>query len=124
MMMNPDGKPTTPHPSPPVIARTSMRFGQIIEIAIDSFRANKRSFAPTAMGMIIGSASVVVVVTVGLTGKQYAMKLIQGIGANMIAAEYYGGGTGDVNSNQDYLTAADVTAVTKQVPGIVAASPM
>jgi putative ABC transport system permease protein len=101
-----------------------VRFGQVIELAIESFRANKGSFALTAMGMIIGSASVILVVTVGLTGKQYAMDLIEGIGANMIVAEYYGGGRGDANSGQDYLTVADVTAVTKQVPGIVAASPM
>ena len=31
----------------------------------------------TAMGMVIGTASLIMVVTIGLTGKQYALNQIQ-----------------------------------------------
>ena len=41
------------------------------KLAIDSFRASKTRFLLTALGMVIGTASVILVVTIGLTGKQY-----------------------------------------------------
>ncbi len=93
---------------------------EILYLAMDSFRTNKVRFALTALGMVMGSASVILVVTIGLTGKQYAINYIQGIGANMIIADYPGSGGGE----PDFLTRDDLTAVEEQVPGIVAASPM
>lgn len=120
--------PTRPHN--PSFARTlasakqTMVLSEILHLAFDSFRTNKVRFALTALGMVMGSASVILVVTIGLTGKQYAIHLIQGIGSNMITADYQGGNTGTANGSPDYLTADDVTAVDEQVPGIVASSPM
>jgi putative ABC transport system permease protein len=61
------------------------------------------------------------VVTIGMTGKQYILSLIQAIGANMIDAEYQGGGEG---TTPDRLTVDDMYAVLQRVPGIVAASPV
>jgi putative ABC transport system permease protein len=101
-------------------AKKTMVLSEILSLAIDSFRANKVRFALTALGMVMGSASVILVVTIGLTGKQYAVNYIQGIGANMIVADYQGGAEG----NPDYLTKDDLTAVMEQVPGLVDASPM
>ncbi|MEO6829074.1 MAG: ABC transporter permease [Acidobacteriaceae bacterium] len=105
-------------------AKKTMVFSEIMHLAVDSFRANKVRFALTALGMVMGSASVILVVTIGLTGKQYAVNYIQGIGANMITADYQGGGTGDVSTDQDFLKKEDLTAVVDRVPGIVGASPM
>jgi len=105
-------------------AKKTMVLSEIIHMALDSFRANKVRFALTALGMVMGSASVILVVTIGLTGKQYAINLIQGIGANMIVADYQGGGAGAIAAEQDFLTKDDLTAVDEQVPGIVWSSPM
>ena len=105
-------------------AKQTMVLSEILHLAFDSFRTNKVRFALTALGMVMGSASVILVVTIGLTGKQYAIHLIQGIGSNMITADYQGGGTGMGDETPDYLTKDDVTAVDEQVPGIVASSPM
>jgi putative ABC transport system permease protein len=74
--------------------------------------------------MVIGTASLILVVTIGLTGKQYVLSLIQGIGANLIYAEYEGGSQRITNTASDPLTVDDMTAVREQVPGIVAASPV
>src|SRR6185437_14548442 len=101
-------------------AKKTMVLSEIIHLAMDSFRTNKVRFALTSLGMVMGSASVILVVTIGLTGKQYAVNYIQGIGANMIIADYPGSGGGE----PDFLTKDDLTAVKEQVPGIVAASPM
>src|SRR5438874_1192510 len=65
---------------------------EIAMVAIDSFRQNRIRFALTALGMVIGTASLILVVTIGLTGKHYVLNQIQSIGANLIEAEYLGGG--------------------------------
>jgi putative ABC transport system permease protein len=54
-----------------------------------------------------------------MTGKKYVLDQIQGIGVNMIVVEYQGGDHGS-----DFLTIDDMDAVLRQVPGIVAASPV
>src|SRR5215472_2440610 len=107
-------------------ATKTMLFSEIVSIAIDSFRTSKVRFALTALGMVIGTASLIVVVTIGLTGKQYVLNQIQAIGSNMIYAYYEAGSAASVNAGgiADYLTLADMRAVQEQVPGIQAASPM
>ena len=47
-------------------------------------------FGLTALGMVIGTASLILVVTIGLTGKQYILTQIRSIGVNMIQAYYAG----------------------------------
>ena len=64
--------------------RASIKLGEILSFAYDTFNSNKVRFALTALGMVIGTASLILVVTIGLTGKQYVQRLIQAIGANMI----------------------------------------
>src|SRR3984893_13229699 len=95
--------------------------GEIVSFAYDTFCSNKVRFALTALGMVIGTASLILVVTIGMTGKQYVLNQIQAIGANMVYAEYQGGAG---NTNPDLLTIDDMRAVLQQVPGIAAASPV
>jgi putative ABC transport system permease protein len=106
-------------------ARRTMLFSEIVSIAVDSFRSSKVRFLLTALGMVIGTASLIMVVTIGLTGKQYALNQIQSIGANMAVAYWQGGGNNAVTTGaRDDLTVDDMKAVQEQVPGIQAASPM
>jgi putative ABC transport system permease protein len=105
-------------------ARNTMLFSEILSIAVDSFRTAKTRFLLTALGMVIGTASLIIVVTIGLTGKQYVMNQIQAIGANLIYAYYEAGSNGSQNGGSDFLTVEDMRAVQQEVPGIQAASPM
>ena len=45
----------------------------------------------TMLGMIIGSASVILVATLGSTGKQYALDELTSLGPNKIELQYGGG---------------------------------
>ena len=102
-----------------------MVLSEIVMLALDSFRSSKIRFALTALGMVIGSASLILVVTIGLTGKQYVLKAIQGVGTNMVELEYSGGGVGAItDTRNDFLTRDDETAVMEQVPAVAASSPM
>jgi putative ABC transport system permease protein len=106
-------------------AKRTMLFSEIVVLALDSFRASKVRFALTALGMVIGSASLILVVTIGLTGKQYVLRAIQGVGTNMVELEYSGGGVSAiVDTRNDFLTRDDESAVMEQVPSIAASSPM
>jgi len=106
-------------------ATKTMLFSEIAKLAVDSFRSSKVRFALTALGMVIGTASLILVVTIGLTGKQYILNQIQAIGANMIYAYYEGGSNSSFSTVQkDELTDEDVRAVRQEVPDIVAASAM
>lgn len=97
---------------------------EIALVAIDSFRQNKIRFVLTALGMVIGTASLILVVTIGLTGKHYILSQIQNIGSNVIWAEYKGEGPRATPVTSDYLTIDDMNAALQLVPGMRAASPV
>ncbi len=99
-----------------------MGLGEILNFAYDAFCSNKLQFMLTALAMAVGTASVILVATIGLTGKQYILRQLQSIGTNMIYADYQGGGQ-RIDSTPDPLTVDDVRAVREQVPSVVAASP-
>jgi putative ABC transport system permease protein len=107
-------------------ARRTMLLSEILKLALDSFRASKLRFALTALGMVIGTASVILVVTIGLTGKQFILNEIQKIGTNEVEVEY--SGAGSTGSEQivynDYLTREDEKAVIAQVPSVLFSSPV
>jgi putative ABC transport system permease protein len=107
-------------------AHRTIAFSETIKLAVDSFRASKARFALTALGMVIGSASVILVVTIGLTGRDYALGLIEKIGTNMVELEYAGGGATGTESAvyNDYLTRDDERAVDSQVPSVLFSSPV
>ena len=63
-------------------ARSTMMYSEVVSLAVDSFRASKARFMLTMLGMVIGSASIILVVTVGMTGKQYALDTISSLGPN------------------------------------------
>jgi putative ABC transport system permease protein len=101
-----------------------LAFSEILSFAYETFCSNKVRFMLTGLGMVIGTASLILVVTIGLTGKQYVLNLIQGIGANLIYAEYEGGAQRITNTAADPLTIDDMKAAQETVPGIVSASPV
>src|ERR1700758_4399553 len=110
---------TAPAPRPPKLV-----YSEVLSFAYDTFCSNKVRFALTALGMVIGTASLILVVTIGMTGKQYVLNQIQAIGANLIYAEYEAGAARITNTAPDPITIDDMNAVQGQVPGIVAASPV
>ncbi|MFP5234243.1 MAG: ABC transporter permease [Acidobacteriota bacterium] len=107
-------------------ARSTVSLRETANLAYDSFRASKARFLLTMLGMVIGSASIVLVATVGLTGKQYALDTISSLGPNKVEMQYTGGfvmGPDNI-STPDYMTIQDMQAVDQQVPGIRYSSPM
>jgi len=115
--------------APPAISRLSLPrtlvFREILSMGLDSLRADKIRAAMTALGMAVGTAALILVVTVALTGKGYVLAQIQAVGTNVIWAEYNGVSSAAANvAAADYLTVNDMIAAEQQVPGIKEASPV
>jgi putative ABC transport system permease protein len=102
--------------------RFTIGLSETLNFAYDAFCSNKLQFLLTGLAMAVGTASVILVVTIGLTGKQYILRQIQLIGPNMIYADYQGGAQ-RLDSTPDPMTVDDVQAVREEVPSVVAASP-
>ena len=119
----------TAPPAPPAISRLDLSrtlvFREILAMGLDSLRADKIRAAMTALGMAVGTAALILVVTVALTGKHYVLAQIEGVGTNVIWAEYNGVSSAATNPGMaDYLTIQDMEAIERQAPGIKEASPV
>ncbi|MGB2633203.1 MAG: ABC transporter permease [Candidatus Acidiferrum sp.] len=116
-------------PAPSTFSRLDLSrtlvFREILAMGIDSLRADKLRAAMTALGMAVGTAALILVVTVALTGKRYVLAQIENVGTNVIWAEYSGISSASANvAAADYLTSNDMIAVEQQVPGVKEASPV
>src|SRR5438034_131429 len=64
-----------------------MDLRETLSVSIDALRANKLRACLTALGVVIGSACIVLVVTVALTGRKFVLAQIESIGSNLIWVE-------------------------------------
>ncbi len=103
-----------------------MNLGEAFHFSLQALRSNPVRSLLTGLGMVIGTASVILVVTISLTSQDYILEKIQGVGSNMIFAQY------EVGSQQtaarvdaDFIKMGDVEAVrTELADRIVAATPI
>src|ERR1700737_4075036 len=55
-------------------------------VALEALWANKIRAFLTTLGVVIGSACIVLVVTVALSGRRYVIAQIEGVGSNLVYA--------------------------------------
>src|SRR6516162_6372095 len=96
-----------------------MQLKESMAVAIDALRANKLRAVLTSIGVIIGRASIVLVVTVALTSRKFVISQIEAVGSNLVWAEMIK--TPDkVQPLSHELTLDDMNAVKAAIPGVVA----
>jgi putative ABC transport system permease protein len=89
-----------------------MNFAEAASFAFSSLLANKMRAGLTMLGMVIGTSSIILVVTIALTGREYILQQIQGVGSNLIYLYYEAGGTvSGSKALADDLTLGDLKAV-------------
>ncbi|MBI4469540.1 MAG: ABC transporter permease [Acidobacteria bacterium] len=88
-------------------------------VALDALRADKVKAALTTLGVVIGSACIVLVVTVALTGKRYVIAQIEAVGSNLVYAELQRAGPTPTSALSDEITLADMAAVRALIPQVV-----
>jgi putative ABC transport system permease protein len=95
---------------------TPTEWGETWQLAWQSLCANKLRAVLTMLGVVIGSACIVVVVTVALAGKRYIIGQIEGVGANLVYASVIHSGPMTL---ADEITPADLEAVKASIPSVV-----
>ncbi|MCC7234005.1 MAG: ABC transporter permease [Bryobacterales bacterium] len=105
-------------PSP----RSSYPWSEALKFSWAALRANKVRTLLTALGLVIGNASVILVVTISLTSRDYILEQIRGIGSNMIYAFYEAGSQTAPNIDADFVKMADVEAVREQLGSRITAA--
>ena len=98
-----------------------MQLKETLSVAVDALRANKMRAVLTSIGVIIGSASIVLVVTVALTSRKYVISQIEAVGSNLVWAEMIK--TPDKEQPLSHrLTLGDMNALKETIPGVVTAA--
>jgi putative ABC transport system permease protein len=97
---------------------TPLLWGETWSLALQALRANKVRAMLTMLGVIIGSACIVLVVTVALAGKVYITSLIEGVGSNLIYGELVRTSENQHAALADEITTADMQAAKEELPNV------
>jgi putative ABC transport system permease protein len=86
-------------------------------VALEALWANKIRAFLTTLGVVIGSACIVLVVTIALSGRRYVIAQIEGVGSNLVYARL------DIDPNQpimlqDELSLEDMNAAKSSIPEV------
>src|ERR1700741_4440737 len=94
-----------------------MQLKETLSVAVDAVRANKVRAVLTSIGVIIGSASIVLVVTVALTSRKFVISQIEAVGSNLVWVELVRSSERAQPLSHE-LTMDDMQAVKDTVAGI------
>ena len=93
-----------------------MRYGEALNFSFQALRQNPVRSLLTGLGMMIGTASVILVVTISLTSQSYILEQIEGVGSNMIFASYeVGSQQSSSEVNADFVKMSDIQAMREQL---------
>src|ERR1700733_9726520 len=99
-----------------------MFLGEALDFSIKALKANPVRSLLTGLGMVIGTSSVILVVTISLTSRDYILEQIEGLGSNMISAYYEVGNQSATQADADFVKMADVDAVRELLAGRIVAA--
>ena len=102
-----------------------MTFTNILRIAIAALGKNKLRAGLTILGVVIGIAAVTAMVSIGTSASELVQGEFKNLGTNVIvispgSRQARGARTGQTPS----LTVSDVTAISRECPSVLAASPL
>ena len=98
-----------------------MFLGEAFRFSLQALRANPVRSLLTGLGMVIGTASVILVVTISLTSRDYILEQVEGVGSNIIFAYYSSQGPTEAVSDADYVKLADIDVIRQQLGGEIVA---
>jgi putative ABC transport system permease protein len=96
-----------------------MQIRESMTVAVDALRSNKLRAILTSIGVIIGSASIVLVVTVALTAQKFVISQIEAVGSNLVWVELLKR-PGKTQPLSHELAFGDLEAVRATIPDLTA----
>src|SRR2546425_10213248 len=100
-----------------------MRFDEALRFSVQALRGSPVRSLLTCLGMLIGNASVILVVTISQTSQDYILEQLRGLGSNMVYAYFESGSHAESNSQADFIKQADVHAVRSALGPRIGAAP-
>ncbi len=96
-------------------------FSEALRFAWSALWAHKSRTLLTGLSMLIANASVIVVVSLALAGRDFVVAQIEGVGSNLIYA-YYEAGGGVSAAEADHINLRDVEAVERRLGDLIVAA--
>ena len=107
----------------PLSARPSIL--EILRSATEALGRNWLRALLTSLSMVVGTACLVLVVVAGISGRNYTLEQIRGIGSNLISVYHEAAdATMGTQALADRLNFGDLQAILTQVPGVRGAAPL
>jgi putative ABC transport system permease protein len=103
-----------------------MRIVNTVKVSLRALKRNKMRSILTALGIIIGVAAVIAMMSIGNGAKNQIEAQVASLGQNVITVfpgSFSSGGMRGGWGSMSSLTADDATAISAEVPGAVAVSP-
>ncbi|HTO76186.1 MAG TPA: ABC transporter permease [Thermoanaerobaculia bacterium] len=85
---------------------------ETLETALHRFRTHPVQMGLTLVGLVVGTAAIILIVALGLTGRAFVMAQIEGVGSHLVWGSYEGTVTsGVLRYLDDQITDADAAAM-------------
>jgi putative ABC transport system permease protein len=92
-----------------------MRFSEALRFSVQALHGSPIRSLLTCLGMMIGNASVILVVTISQTSQDYILEQIRGLGSNIVYAYFETGSHAESRSQADFIKQTDVEAVRSEL---------
>ena len=85
---------------------------EVFGMALDRFQKHPVQTSLTLAGLVVGTSAIILVVSLGLTGREYVLRQIEGVGSKLVWANYRGTVSAGVSRiSDDFMTDTDVQAI-------------
>jgi len=85
---------------------------ETLETALHRFRTHPVQMGLTLVGLVVGTAAIILIVALGLTGRAFVMAQIEGVGSHLVWGSYEGTVTsGVLRTGDDQITDTDTAAM-------------
>src|SRR5215467_6264522 len=95
---------------------------EAFRFSVQALRSNPVRSLLTGLGMVIGTASVILVVTISLTSRDYILEQVEGVGSNIIFAYYSSAGPSEAVADADYVKLADIDIIRRELASDIVAA--
>ncbi len=97
---------------------------EVLETASHRFRTHPVQMWLTLTGLIVGTAAIIVIVSLGLSGRAFVMAQIEAVGSHSVWATYEGNSNAGVQHVNDDINEGDVRAVAARQDLLRAVTPL
>ncbi len=105
--------------------KTTIPVIEILKTAHQALLRNWGRAVLTSLSMVVGTASLVLVVVAGISGRAYTLEMISGVGTNMISLSHESiDSVGGKITQADRMNMEDLKAIQSEIPGVERTAPL